>query len=149
MRQELVTVFGGSGFLGRHVVRALARAGYRVRVACRHPNKAFFLRPMGSVGQIAAIKCNVTEDDIPPGVGLTVFQRVFGGDVAAAAALCAGEPARGGRTYELGGPTVYSFRELVQIVLRETGRRRALLPIPFPLASLLGGVLQFLPRPLL
>ena len=61
MNTNLVTVFGGSGFLGRHTVRALARAGWRIRVAVRHPNSAFFLRPLGSVGQIDIIKCDVTD----------------------------------------------------------------------------------------
>jgi uncharacterized protein YbjT (DUF2867 family) len=63
MNNDLVTVFGGSGFLGRHTVRALARAGWRIRVATRHPNSAFFLRPLGSVGQIDLVKCDVTDPD--------------------------------------------------------------------------------------
>ncbi len=63
MHTNLVTVFGGSGFLGRHTVRALAKAGWRIRVATRHPNSAFFLRPMGSVGQIDLIKCDVTDPE--------------------------------------------------------------------------------------
>ena len=61
MNTNLVTVFGGSGFLGRHTVRALAKAGWRIKVAVRHPNSAFFLRPLGSVGQIDIIKCDVTD----------------------------------------------------------------------------------------
>lgn len=55
----LVTVFGGSGFLGRHVVRALARRGYRVRVAVRNPNLAIHLQPLGNVGQIQAVQANL------------------------------------------------------------------------------------------
>jgi NADH dehydrogenase len=55
----LVTVFGGSGFLGRHVVRALARRGYRVRVAVRNPNLAGHLQPLGNVGQIHAVQANL------------------------------------------------------------------------------------------
>lgn len=55
----LVTVFGGSGFLGRHVVRALARRGYRVRVAVRNPNLANHLQPLGNVGQIQAVQANL------------------------------------------------------------------------------------------
>lgn len=58
-RAKLVTVFGGSGFLGRHVVRALAKRGYRVRVACRRPDLAFHLQPLGGVGQIAAVQANL------------------------------------------------------------------------------------------
>ena len=55
----LVTVFGGSGFLGRHVVRALAKLGYRIRVAVRRPELAGFLQPLGRVGQIHAVQANV------------------------------------------------------------------------------------------
>lgn len=55
----LVTVFGGSGFLGRHVVRALAQRGYRVRVAVRNPNLAGHLQPLGNVGQIQAVQANL------------------------------------------------------------------------------------------
>src|SRR6202012_4739618 len=58
-----VTVFGGSGFLGRHTVRPLARAGWRIKVATRHPNRAFFLRPLGTVGQIDFVKCDVADAD--------------------------------------------------------------------------------------
>src|SRR5215469_3878181 len=63
MSTSLVTVFGGTGFLGRHTVRALAKAGHRIRVAVRFPNQGFFLPPMGHVGQIALVKCNVREAD--------------------------------------------------------------------------------------
>src|SRR3954453_17650984 len=54
----LVTIFGGSGFLGRHVVRALAKRRYRIRVAVRRPELANFLQPLGSVGQIHAGQAN-------------------------------------------------------------------------------------------
>lgn len=57
--QQLVTVFGGSGFLGRHVVRALVKRGYRVRVAVRRPDLAGFLQPLGVVGQIHAVQANL------------------------------------------------------------------------------------------
>ncbi|GAB4363126.1 MAG: complex I NDUFA9 subunit family protein [Oricola sp.] len=56
---KVVTVFGGSGFVGRHVVRALARRGYRVRVAVRRPDLAFHLQPLGDVGQITAVQANL------------------------------------------------------------------------------------------
>ena len=56
---QLVTVFGGSGFVGRHVVRALAKRGYRVRVAVRHPERALFLQTLGRVGQIVAVQANL------------------------------------------------------------------------------------------
>src|SRR5437868_1571861 len=55
----LVTVFGGSGFVGRQVVRALARKGLRVRVACRRPNLADRLRLLGDVGQIEIMQANI------------------------------------------------------------------------------------------
>jgi uncharacterized protein YbjT (DUF2867 family) len=57
--ETLVTIFGGSGFLGRHVVRALARAGYRIRVAVRRPDLAGHLQPLGQVGQIHAVQANL------------------------------------------------------------------------------------------
>jgi NADH dehydrogenase len=262
MNTSLITVFGGTGFLGRHAVRALAKAGHRLRVAVRYPNEGYFLPPMGHVGQIALVRCNVREpadvagatagaeavvnltgilhqsgaqsfeaihceaaeaiasaakaagartlvhvsaigadkdsasryaatkaegearvravfpeaaivrpslvfgpeDDffnrfaalariLPAlpliGGGHTRFQPVFVGDVAAAIARLAEEPALGGAVYELGGPNVYSFKELMQIVLRETGRKRMLVPVPFALATLKAMFLQFLPKPLL
>jgi NADH dehydrogenase len=259
MNTNLVTVFGGSGFVGRHTVRALARAGWRIRVAVRHPNRAFFLRPLGSVGQIDIIKCDITDPDqvaralhgadaavnlcgilfqagqtfedlqadgaahvaqaaaaagvgalvhvsalgadtesnseyavtkaegeesvreafpkaviLRPSIifgpedgffnkfaalarftpalpliggGRTRFQPVFVGDVAQA--IVTGLSRQDGRTYELGGPAVYSFKELLQLILRETGRRRILVPLPFGLAMLKAAFLQILPKPLL
>ncbi|MBN9554164.1 MAG: complex I NDUFA9 subunit family protein [Alphaproteobacteria bacterium] len=261
MQAKQITVFGGSGFLGRHAVRALAKEGWRIKVACRHPHRAFFLRPLGQVGQIAPIKCDVTNPDEVeaalhgsaaivnlPGIlyprgqsfeevhvtgadnvaqaaarlgiaamvhvsaigagtesesryartktegetriraafpaatilrpsivfgpedqffntfaalarfspalpliggGHTRFQPVFVGDVAAAICAALGHPQAPGRTYELGGPTIYSFRELMQIVLRETGRKRLLVPLPFWLASFKAFFLQLAPKPLL
>lgn len=56
---KLVTVFGGSGFVGRHVVAALAKRGYRVRVAVRRPDLAGHLQPLGNVGQIQAVQANL------------------------------------------------------------------------------------------
>jgi uncharacterized protein YbjT (DUF2867 family) len=262
MNNSLITVFGGTGFLGRHTVRALARAGLRIRVAVRHPNEGFFLRPMGHVGQIEVVKCNVRdanqvacavhgvaavvnltgilyergqqsfeamhvgapeaiakaahkagatslvhvsaigadqyaesgyaaskgegeirvraafadavilrpsivfgpEDDffnrfaalarILPflpliGGGATKFQPVFVGDVAAAIVRAICDPAARGITFELGGPAVYTFKELMQFVLRESCRKRLLVPVPFFVASMQAMFLQFLPKPML
>ena len=59
IKPKLVTVFGGSGFIGRHVVRALTKRGYRVRVAVRRPDLAFHLQPLGGVGQIQAVQANL------------------------------------------------------------------------------------------
>ena len=259
MNNNLVTVFGGSGFLGRHTVRALARAGWRIKVASRHPNGAFFLRPLGTVGQIDFVKCDVSDEEsvarammgaqaavnltgilfekgqtfedvqaqgaaniakcaasagvralvhisaigadlesdstyavtkaegeqgvreafpraviLRPSIvfgpedgffnkfaemarffpalplvggGHTRFQPVFVGDVAQAIVTALSR--QDGRTYELGGPSTYSFKELMQLILRETGRNRALVPLPFGLASLKAAFLQLLPNPLL
>ena len=57
--EKLVTVFGGSGFVGRHIVRAFARRGWRVRAAVRRPDLAHFLQPLGNVGQVQAVQANV------------------------------------------------------------------------------------------
>ncbi|MCJ7788245.1 MAG: complex I NDUFA9 subunit family protein, partial [Methyloceanibacter sp.] len=57
--RSLVTIYGGSGFLGRHVVRAIAKTGARMRVAVRRPELAGHLQPLGDVGQIVAVQANV------------------------------------------------------------------------------------------
>jgi NADH dehydrogenase len=255
----LVTVFGGSGFLGRHVVRALAKRRYRIRVACRRPELANFLQPLGTVGQIHAVQANIRfpasieaavrgshavinlaailfergnqsfdlvhaygaervalaaaafgarmvhvsalgadadsaseyartkaqgeasvlaaipeavivrpsvlfgpEDDffnrfasmarfLPAlplvGGGETKFQPVFVGDVAEAIALAVEGKARAGTIYEVGGPEVRSFKELMEFTLATIERKRLLIPLPFALAKLQASVLQFLPNP--
>ena len=248
--QGLVTVFGGSGFLGAHAVRALARGGLRVRVAVRNPGRGYRLRMLGDVGQIEVVQANIRDPNsigraldgaqacvnlvgvlyesgrqkfdgvhvtgarnvaeaaaaqgirrfvqvsaigadaqssakyarskaageaavravIPDAVilrpsivfgqedhffnrfgamaalspvlpliggGACRFQPVFVGDVATAIASAVADPAAAG-AYELGGPGVYSFKALMEIVSRETGRRPLLAPIPFPVASLIG-----------
>jgi NADH dehydrogenase len=257
---KLVTIYGGSGFIGRYVVRALARTGARMRIAVRRPDLAGHLQPLGMVGQIHAVQANIrnaesvlaaargadalvnlvgvlqeggrqTFDavqregarnvaeaakaadadalvhisaigadpqsashyarskaageaallDVAPGAvilrpsivfgaedqffnrfaalarlspalpliggGHTRFQPVFVGDVARA--IVTGLSRQDGRTYELGGPAIYSFKELLQLILRETGRRRLLVPLPFGLAMLKAAFLQILPKPLL
>jgi NADH dehydrogenase len=261
--QDLVTVFGGSGFVGAQVVRALARKRLRVRVAVRRPHLAGDLRMMGDVGQIEIVQANVrVPDSLPraldgaaacinlvavgydhgrqkmaavndqgarnvaeaaraPGVrrlvqvsaigadansrstyarskaaseaaarasfpdavivrpsivfgpeddffnrfgamaqfspalpliggGRTRFQPVFVGDLGRAVAESAMRAESAGVTYEIGGPGVFSFRELMEMVLRETHRRRLLLPLPFGVAGLLGAVgdlIAFTPFP--
>jgi uncharacterized protein YbjT (DUF2867 family) len=255
----LVTVFGGSGFLGRHVVRALAKQGYRIRVAVRRPELAGHLQPLGRVGQIQAVQANLRHrpsvlaavrgsdvvinlvailfetgrqrfdtvhimgaeavalaaaaDDarlihvsaigadenslavyrrskalgeklvlsampeatifrpsimfgpndrffnrfaamarfspVLPliGGGLTRFQPVFAGDVAAAISKASAGEAKPGTIYELGGPEIFSFRELMEFVLATIERRRLLLPLPFWIARLQAAVLGLLPNP--
>lgn len=254
----LVTIVGGSGFVGRYIAQAMARRGWRVRVAVRRPNEAGFVRPYGAVGQVQPVQCNIrdrasldravagseavvncvgilfetgkstfdaiqaegarnaaeaardagvarfvhisaigsdadsdaayartkaageaavlaampeaailrpsivfgTEDQffnrfaamarfspVIPIVGPnTRFQPVWVEDVARAAALCAAGEAPGG-VYELGGPTVYTFRELIQLTLRTIRRRRGILAIPFGLGQIQGAILQNLPNP--
>lgn len=259
---KLVTVFGGSGFLGRHIVRALANDGWRIRVAVRKPNLAHFLKPMGRVGQIQIVKANIGDDEqvraalkgadaavnlvgiLAPGGGQsfesahaqgpariarlaaeqgaarfvhmstigaradsrssyyrtkaqgeaavtaafpsativrpslvfgpedgffnkfawmarmspvlpligggkTRFQPVYVGDVAQAVARALASPDTAGKTYELGGPEAMSFKQLMELVLRETRRKRILLPVPFALARIKAAFLGLLPKPLL
>lgn len=59
---KLATVYGGSGFVGRYIVRRLAKAGWRVRVAVRRPNEAIFVKPYGVVGQVEPVFCNIRDD---------------------------------------------------------------------------------------
>ncbi len=259
---HLVTVFGASGFVGRHAVRALAKEGWRIRAISRHPNLANYLRPAGSVGQILIQKGNVHDDasvaaavagadavinltgvlygsgensfeathvdaagriarlareagvksfvhistigadtqahsryaqskgrgeikvreEFPEatilrpslvfgpedeffnkfawlarflpvlpllGGGHTKFQPVYVGDVAAAIVHALNDAKTRGKTYELGGPAVFTFKKLMQIILHETGRTRILLPWPFFLASINAFFLGLLPKPLL
>ena len=253
----LVTLFGGSGFLGRHVARALAERHYRLRVAVRRPYLAG--QRLGQPGQIEAVRADVRiprmveaavrdaavvinlvgilfergeqqfdavqakgagsvvraaartgarlvhvsaigadadsraayarskaqgealvlaeapeatifrpsiifgpEDQffnrfaamarISPflpliGGGHTRFQPVFVGDVAHAIAKAVAGDTKPGTTYELGGPDVRTFKELMEFVLAAAGQRRLLMPIPFTLAKLQASVLQFLPTP--
>jgi uncharacterized protein YbjT (DUF2867 family) len=251
--QDLVTVVGGSGFIGSQVVRALARKGLRLRIAVRRPHLAGDLRVHGEVGQIDLVQANIrnpaslaesmdgaaacvnlvavayehgrqkfqslhvmgarnaadaarragvsrfvqvsalgADPDSPAkfartkaegeaaareiypdavvvrpsvvfgpednffnrfaqmatispvlplvGGGKTRFQPVFVGDVARAIAETVVRTEAAGRTYELGGPAVYTFRELMELMLAEIQRKRLLLPIPFPAAALLGAV---------
>jgi uncharacterized protein YbjT (DUF2867 family) len=257
--ETLVTVFGGSGFLGRHVVRELAQRQYRIRVAVRRPELCGHLRPMGRVGQIHAVQANVRfpqsiaaamrdadvvvnlvgilfqrgnqrfdavqtdgaaaiaqaansagarlvhisaigadenstshyarskgaaerlvlaaepgaivmrpsivfgpEDDffnrfaamariapaLPlPGGGHTRFQPVFAGDVAEVIAKGVDGDLKPGATYELGGPDVRTFKELMQFTLAVTERRRLLVPVPFGILKLQAAFLQLLPKP--
>jgi uncharacterized protein YbjT (DUF2867 family) len=259
--ETLVTVYGGSGFLGRHLVRALAKRDYRIRVAVRRPDLAFHLQPLGRVGQINAVQANLRHapsveaaardasvlinlvgllyergrqrfdtvhaygaeqialaasahgarvihvsaigaDENSPaqyartkaaaerlvlaaqpqavivrpsiifgpedeffnrfaalarlspalpliGDGSTRFQPVFVGDVAAAIADAVDGKAKGGTIYELGGPEVRTFKELLQYVLAIIKRKRLLVPVPFFLAKLEAMFLQYLPKPLL
>lgn len=254
---KLVTVFGGSGFVGRHVVRALAKRGYRIRVAVRRPDLAVHLQPLGGVGQIVAIQANLRNRDSvnravkgadhvvncvgilfeagrntfgavqefgaravaeaarAAGIGLThisaigadidseseyarskglaeasiakvlpdavilrpsivfgpedgffnkfadmarfspalpligggetKFQPVYVGDVAEAVARSVDGTLIGGTIYELGGPRVMSFKDVLEEILEITQRKRALVPLPWGVASLIGKIAKFIP----
>ncbi|MBU6235095.1 MAG: complex I NDUFA9 subunit family protein [Alphaproteobacteria bacterium] len=263
MQQKVATVFGATGFIGRHVVRAFADAGYIVRAVSRSATKAYFLRVYGDVGQVVPVQAHTNDPasiDVAvrgadvviylPGVlhastkgftrvhrdypaqvaeaatrhhakrfvfvsalacdrsqsvyaqtkregelavlkafpkavvlrpsivfgpedgffgrfaklarimpalpliggGHTKFQPVYVGDVAKAVFAAATKPASGttnpeGRIYELGGPRIYSFKELLQMMFKATGLVRPLMPLPFALAAAKASVLQLLPSP--
>ncbi len=59
---KLVTIYGGSGFVGRYIARRMAAEGWRVRVAVRRPNEALFVKPYGAVGQVEPVLCNIRDD---------------------------------------------------------------------------------------
>lgn len=59
---KLVTIYGGSGFVGRYIARRMAQAGWRVRVAVRRPNEALHVKPYGAVGQVEPVFCNIRDD---------------------------------------------------------------------------------------
>lgn len=63
LETKTITVFGGTGFLGRHIIWALAKSGARIRVATRSPQQAYFLRPAGDVGQVVPVFCDIRNDD--------------------------------------------------------------------------------------
>jgi uncharacterized protein YbjT (DUF2867 family) len=256
-QDTLVTVFGGSGFLGRHVVRALVKRDYRVRVAVRRPELAGHLQPLGRVGQIHSVQANLRfpasveaamrdsevainlvgiltesggqrfeavqgagagtvaraaraagarmahvsaigaaaqsssryarakatgeqavlaavpdatiirpslmfgpEDQFTNrfaalarmapalpliGGGVTRLQPDYVGDVATAVADAADGKTRPGGVYEFGGPEVLTMREIMEIILAITERKRMLLSLPFGLARLQAAFLQFAP----
>jgi NADH dehydrogenase len=266
-----VTVFGGSGFIGRYVVQRLARRGVVVRVAVRSPENALFLKPMGNVGQIAPVATDLRDPasvaravegadavvnavslyvergkrsfasiheegaqavaqacaeagvarlvhisgigadensaskyarsrargdkllreafpdatilapsvvfgpedrffntfalfarlspvlplfgieriDAPPFVdgGTTKMQPVYVGDVADAVLAALDQAKAPGATYQLGGPAVMSFREVIELTCRETGRRRLLVPVPVWWWRIWAWFLRVLPNP--
>lgn len=250
MGKGLVTVFGGSGFLGKHVVRALVKDGWRVRVPVRSPHTAQELRVIGNVGQVQLMQANIrfpksveraiegsdavinlvallfesgkqsfeavhvrgaetlaaaakvnnirnfvqvsaigadveaasdyartkgeaeaiiraaipSADILRPSVlfgpkddffnrfasmaqlmpalpllggGETKMQPAYVGDVAQAIAKCAGQGSSG-KTYELGGPQSYSFKELMQFMLETIDKKRFLAPVPWFAANMMG-----------
>ena len=87
----LVTIFGGSGFLGRYIARRMAAQGWRVRVAVRRPNEAMFVKPYGTVGQVEPVLCNIRDDD-------SVRASASGADVSSFGAAGAGAGAGSARS---------------------------------------------------
>lgn len=259
-RQGLVTVLGGSGFLGREIVKRLARNGWAVRVAVRRPEAVPAAGWGEDAGNVSAINADVRDEaslalafegaqavvnavglylergeetfeavhaqgalnvarqgrlvgverlihvsgigadprssssyvrsrakgealvreEFPRAIifrpsaifgpgdalfsvlaaiarrapviplfghGQTRLQPVYVGDVAEAAGRALGEASSEGNLYELGGPDVYAYRALVELVLRQLGKRRLLLPMPFPVWALLARILSLLPTP--
>ena len=256
----VVTIFGGSGFIGHSLVQLLAKQGWVIRVAVRRARDARDLQPLGNVGQIVAVPCKVQDPALVEaalagadaavnltgilyergaqsfdavhvqgaaniaraaaklgvgrlvhmsalgadpqsksayarskaageaalraaypaasivrpsivfgpgdgffnrfaamallspvlpliGGGATRFQPVYVGDVAQAMAACLAGSGHEGETYELGGPRVYSFKELLEMMLREIKRKRLLLPVPYALATIKAAFLEHLPVP--
>lgn len=84
---KLVTIYGGSGFVGRYIARRMAQEGWRVRVACRRPNEALFVRPYGTPGQVEPVFCNIRDD-------ASVLAAMAGSD---AVVNCVGTFDRGGK----------------------------------------------------
>lgn len=259
--RRVATVFGGSGFIGRYVVKRLAERGYVVRVAVRDPETALFLKPMGAVGQIVPLYATLaaeptiaravadaelvvnlvgilaetgkaTFEDVqhigaervarlsamagvkrmvhlsaigadadsasgyasskargeaavraafpdavilrpsivfgpednffnrfggmtlyspimPVIAGDTKFQPVYVGDVADAVLAALEQEGAAGCTFQLGGPRVFTFRELLRYILKETKRRLWLVDVPMGVARAQAGVLERLPGKLL
>ena len=81
------------------------------------------------------------------GGGDTRFQPVYVGDVADAVLRCLEDPATAGRTYELGGPKIYTLRELFELLLHEIRRQRWFINLPFPMATLQAKFMSILPNP--
>lgn len=262
---KTICIFGGTGFLGRHIVQDLARQGCRIKIATRIPESAYFLKPYGDVGQIAPIQCGYDEASITQAIqgsdvvinlvgilfekgkvkfkkihtdypaliakicndqkigqfihvsalgvdksiskygksklageqavlsaypkatilrpsivfgpddgffnmfakmsiitpalpliggGTTKFQPVFVGDIAKGMVslvtnkLPNNEKAQG-KIYELGGPDVETFKELLERLAEATGRKRALVSIPMPIAKVQAAFMGLMPKPML
>tara|TARA_Y100000591_G_scaffold333351_1_gene376169 strand:- start:22743 stop:23699 length:957 start_codon:yes stop_codon:yes gene_type:complete len=263
MNNEVVTIFGGSGFIGRHIVRGLATRGALIRIAVRNPSRAKFLQPLGDVGQITFVKSNIIDKDsvnqlieesdhvinlvgtfsnkgnenfdsihiqspknissackkfgvknlihvtsigvdqkspsqyfkskaygeeevkkyFPDAIihrpslifgpqdkffnlfasiaqyspfmpifgetffsyGRTLYQPVYVQDVANGIINSLEKNRSKGKVFEIGGPTVYSFQEIMEIVLKYSGKKRFLIPFPFAYAKILATLTEFLP----
>ena len=151
----LVALIGGAGFVGTAVAEAFARAGWRIRVACRDLAHAQHLRPLGDVGQIGFVQADVTVPRSLPRVvegaaapvmpvvaGDTRFQPVYVADVAAAVLEVANRMLAGGvgGVFELGGPEVLSMRQLLAGIAAECDRDIRFVDVPDMGARLLGAL---------
>jgi NADH dehydrogenase len=103
------------------------------------PGDAFFTN-LAAIARLAPVMPAIGGDH-------TRFQPVYVGDVAAAVLACVNDPATAGTTFELGGPNIYTMRQIAELVLRASGRNKRIVYMPFALAKLMGLVGQFLPRP--
>ena len=260
MRNRRTAVLGGSGFIGRYVVKRLAARGEVIAVGCRNAEAAKFLKPMGDVGQIVPLNVAIGDETLLPaflagndalvncvgilresgpqtfelvhhtgparlarfareagierfvhisaigadsrsssayartkaageqavrdafptvtilrpsvvfgpedqffnrfaamammspalpliGGGETRFQPVYVGDVADAVVKCLEDPTTAGRLYELGGPKIYTFREVIELLLHEIRRKRWFIDLPFGLAAFQARLMSILPNP--
>src|SRR5215472_13752916 len=139
------TVFGGTGFVGRRVVRHLRDSGTRVRAVSRH-------RAPGEdagIEQIAADAHDQRSVEAYPvfGDGRTRLQPVYVDDVATAIAQILRQSQKPYPDYELAGPRVYSYEELLRTIARIAGLRPVLMRMPFAFWNALAGVAEMLPRP--
>src|SRR5437764_509040 len=130
MRSRRTAVLGGSGFIGRYVVKRLAARGDVVPAGCRNAEEAKMLRALPLIGG-----------------GESRFQPVYVDDVADAVIKCLEDPATAGRTYELGGPKTYTFRDLLDLLLQEIRRKRWFIDLPFGVAGLQARLMSILPNP--
>ena len=263
MNNDVVTIFGGSGFIGRHLVRSLASKGALIRIAVRNPNKAKFLQPLGDVGQITFVKSNIIDREsvsqivkdsdhvinlvgtfsnkgkenfdsihvqsprnislacktygikslihvssigvdqkspsqyfkskaygeeeviknFPEAIihrpslifgpqdkffnlfasiaqyspfmpifgetffsyGKTLYQPVYVQDVGNGIINSLKENRFRGKIFEIGGPSIYTFQEIIELVLKYSGKKRFLIPFPFAYAKILATFTEFLP----
>jgi NADH dehydrogenase len=141
-------VAGASADAAAEYARSKAAGEAAVRAHYRRP----IIRPsivFGPEDLLSTVRSHGAAQPALPliGGGRMKFQPVYVGDVAEAILRCVEDPHTAGKTYELGGPGVFSFADLLRRTLREIGRRRLLLPLPFGIARLQAMVLELLPVP--
>ena len=100
---KVVTVLGGSGFFGRHLAQELLARGARLRIACRNPQRAFSIKPLGNLGQVQFARCDVTRPETLPAVlsgsdAVVNLVGAFSGDLDALQGYGAGLIAKAARS---------------------------------------------------